>query len=112
MADLKYVTIKGTRVSYLTVGQRLPKGYLRISTKSKLHELAKAKLGVQGHQAVYYHISVCTLAHGRPPGLIGIGPNRYTVDHKNGISTDNRPCNLRWMLHSENTALGNSNRNK
>ena len=110
MADLKYVTINGKRISYITVGKQLDKGYWRISTKSKLYELAKAKLGSQGHQAVWLHTAICAVAHGKCPGTIGVGKGKYTVDHKNGKSTDNRPSNLAWCEHSENTGKGNVTR--
>lgn len=106
----RYVTIRGTRIQFATVGKTMPKGYERISRKCKLYELAGCKLKGQEHQATYLHIAICAVAHGRPPGQIGVGKNKWSVDHKNGDCYDNSPGNLQWMLHSENTAKGNSTR--
>jgi hypothetical protein len=112
MADLKYVTVKGKRINYETVGKQLDKGYWRISTKSKLYELAKAKLGNQGHQAVWLHTAVCAMSKGKPPGQIGVGKGKWTVDHVDGDCRNNAASNLRWCEHSENTAKGNVTRHQ
>ncbi len=43
----------------------------------------------------YFHRIVCAVFNGaKPPGK--------QVNHKNGIKTDNRACNLEWMTNSEN----------
>lgn len=109
---MKYATINGKRIAYETVGKQLDKGYWRISTKSKLHELAKSKLGSQGHQAVWLHIAVCAIAKGKPPGQIGVGKGKWTVDHIDGNSRNNAASNLRWCEHSANTGKGNQTRHE
>lgn len=107
---MHYALINGRRIAYETVGKPLPKGYLRISRKSKLFELARAKLGSQWESAVWAHVAICAVAKGRPPGEIGRGSNNWTVDHIDNDCLNNKPSNLRWMRNSENTAKGNSNR--
>lgn len=109
---MPHVTINGKAVHYDTVGQTLPKGYKRISRKCKLYALASAKLGRQAEQAVWLHTVICAVAHGKPPGQIGVGKGKWTVDHKNGISTDNSAKNLAWCEHSANTAKGNQTRHR
>lgn len=34
--------------------------------------------------------------------FIGPRPDGYTINHKNGSKTDNRPCNLEYVTHQEN----------
>lgn len=45
------------------------------------------------------HRLVCAAYHGTP-----IDDERNCVDHVNGIRSDNRPSNLRWVSHKENMA--------
>lgn len=109
---MNYVVIGGKRIAYELVGRPLPKGYCRISRKSKLYELACAKLGSQKDRAVWLHIAICAVAKGRPPGRIGNKPTNWTVDHVDGNCLNNAASNLRWSLRTENTAKGNANRNR
>lgn len=57
-----------------------------------------------------YHVAICYVAHGKPPGPVGTGKGEYSVDHKDGNKDNYHWRNLAWVLHSENVARGNSNR--
>jgi hypothetical protein len=105
-----YATINGKRYNYSTVGKTLAKGYVRLSRTCDLYKAAQDKLPGQGHCATYFHTAVCAVAHGKPPGTIGIGKGKWTVDHKDGNSLNNRPDNLTWCPHGENTGKGNVTR--
>lgn len=107
---MNYVVIGGKRIAYTLVGQPLEKGYLRISRKSKLFELARAKLGSQWEAGVWLHVAICAVAKGRPPGRIGNSPTNWTVGHRDGDNLNNAASNLRWCLRTENTSDGNRNR--
>ena len=48
------------------------------------------------HCDVYVHVLICAAWHGPPPD------DGALVCHENGVSTDNRPENLRWDTPSNN----------
>ncbi len=50
-----------------------------------------------GTKNQYVHILVCTAFHGPKPG-----PG-YEVNHKNGMTSDNRASNLEWVTPQENS---------
>ncbi len=51
------------------------------------------------------HRLVCAAWNDPPPscGEKGFNISDWVVDHKNAVKTDNRPDNLRWLTHKENT---------
>ena len=51
------------------------------------------KIGGKGTTA---HAAVALAFHGAPP------TKKHTINHKNGVKTDNVPANLEWVTRSEN----------
>jgi hypothetical protein len=60
------------------------------------HGYLTATLWVGRCKSLWAHRLVCEAFHGQPPR------NGMHVAHYNGIKTDNRPSNLRWVTRSEN----------
>lgn len=52
-----------------------------------------------------HHLVALTFL-GKPPGRYGKGRGKWQINHKNLISTDNRPENLEWVTPSSNQLHG------
>jgi hypothetical protein len=77
-----------------------------------LNKNKKRKFGDNGHGYLFVSLSKdgavkCFYVHRLVAKLFIDNPkNKATVNHKNGIKSDNRACNLEWMTQSENSQHG------